>query len=92
MKWVLPLLFILLAGLQYRLWVGDGSFPHIRQLEQQVSQQRTHNQELLLRNQALGQDVMALRHGNDAMEESARSQLGLIRNGETFYLVVEGAH
>lgn len=89
MKWMLALLLVLLAGLQYRLWWGEGSFAHTRALEQQLGEQSQRNQALFRRNEALSRDVMALRDGTDAMEEAARTNLGLIAPGETFYLIVD---
>ncbi len=88
-KWIVAVLLVLLAGLQYRLWWGEGSFAHVTSLQDEIASQRARNHDLFQRNQALVREVIGLKHGNDAMEEAARSQLGLIAPGETFYLVAE---
>ena len=90
MKWILLVLVILFFGLQARLWVGDGSVAEVRHLSQEVEQQKQHNQQLKERNQALEAEVKDLKQGLEAVEERARSELGMIRKeGETFYQIVE---
>jgi len=91
MRWILVILLVLFAGLQYRLWWGEGSFAHIVSLKADIEQQRARNQELFQRNQVLVREVISLRNSNDAIEEAARSELGLIKPGETFYLVIDPA-
>ncbi|RMG49740.1 MAG: cell division protein FtsB [Gammaproteobacteria bacterium] len=83
---VLALLFV---ALQYRLWVGEGSLAEVRQLSRQVEAQKTRNQSLRSRNAALRAEVDDLKSGLAAIEERARSELGMIREGEHFYQVIE---
>jgi len=89
MRWIGWLLFLLLLALQYRLWVGDGSLAEVWDLYQQVETQRDENQRLLERNQALEAEVQDLKQGLEAIEERAREELGMIKEGETFYQIIE---
>ncbi len=83
-------LLLLLLGLQYRLWVGEGSFAHIARLRQQIVEQAQENTRLKSQNDRLVAEVDALRKDNQAIEAKAREELGLIKEGETFFLFVEG--
>ncbi len=89
MKGVVAILVLLLGLLQYKLWVGDGSLSEVWQLKQKINAQETENQELRQRNQQLEADVRDLKEGLDAAEERAREELGMVKRGEVFYLVVE---
>ena len=89
MRWVVLLLTVLLAGLQYRLWVGDDSLPHAWALKARLEAQKEENERLAQRNRTLEAEVIDLKTSLDAIEERARSELGLIRKGETFYQVLE---
>lgn len=83
------LLAVLLAWLQYRLWFGSGGTREVSALQQQVQQQARDNAGLKQRNDALAAEVEDLKSGEAAIEERARSELGMIKPGETFYRVVE---
>jgi len=74
--------------LQYRLWVGDGSFAEVWRLQQAVQSQIEVNQELIARNDRLDAEVIDLKSGYEAIEERARTNLGMIGRNETFYMVV----
>ena len=89
MKLLIAVLFVILLGLQYRLWVGEGSFADIDRLSDELDRQGQENTELSARNAALINEVEELQDGMDAIEEHARNELGLIRDGETFFLIVE---
>jgi cell division protein FtsB len=89
MRWLISVLIILLVLLQYRLWFGDGSLQDVWQLQQQIEQQKTENEKLRERNAALEAEVKDLKQGMSAIEERARSELGLIKKGETFYQVID---
>jgi cell division protein FtsB len=89
LKILIAVLILIFIGLQYRLWIGDGSFADINRLDQQVSVQEIENAELEERNSALVTEVDELQTGMDAIEEHARNELGLIREGETFFLIIE---
>ncbi len=85
MKWLWVIALALLAGLQYRLWVGEGSFAHVAQLKQQIAEQQRENEQLLERNRVLTAEVVELKQGLETIEERARRELGMIRNGETLF-------
>ena len=91
MRWLLVILLVLFVLLQYRLWVGDGSLAEVWRLNKAVQEQRQENTSLRDRNEALEAEVRDLKTGSEAIEERARSELGMIRDGETFYQVVEPA-
>ena len=86
---VLLLLLVLLGWLQYRLWFGSGGQREVEALRQQVRQQAHDTAGLKQRNEALAAEVEDLKSGEAAVEERARSELGMIKPGETFYRVVE---
>lgn len=88
-KWIVLLLAGLLAFLQYRLWFGPGGQREVEALEQRVEQQRRQNEGLAQRNAALAAEVADLKAGEAAIEERARSELGMIKPGETFYRVID---
>ncbi len=87
--WLLALLILLLAGLQYRLWVGDGSLAQITDLKQQIAEQQGENQRLLERNRILEAEVLELKSGMETVEERARHELGMVKEGETLYQLAE---
>jgi cell division protein FtsB len=89
MRWLVWLLIILFVLLQYRLWVGDGSLAEVWNLYQAVEAQKQENQRLRERNQALEAEVKDLKQGLEAIEERAREELGMIKEGETFYQIIE---
>ena len=89
MKGIVAILFVLLGLLQYKLWVGDGSLSEVWHLKQKIGTQETENQALRQRNQHLEAEVLDLKEGLDAAEERAREELGMVKRGEVFYLVVE---
>ncbi len=86
---VLLLLLVLLGYLQYHFWLGSGSSGEVLALEQRVEQQQKENEGLQQRNAALAAEVEDLKSGEAAVEERARSELGMIKPGETFYRVVD---
>ena len=86
---VLLLLLVLLGWLQYRLWFGNGGEREVATLDAQVQQQARDNAGLTQRNDALAAEVEDLKSGEAAIEERARSELGMIKPGETFYRVIE---
>ncbi len=89
LKMVLAILSLILIFLQLRLWIGEGSVSTIQHLETEIATQSNENSTLLNRNEALLQDVNDLKNGLDSLEERARGELGLIKEGETFYLIVD---
>jgi len=91
-KPVMIVLAILLVLLQYRLWISHDGLPSLLRLHHQVEKQRLDNDRLTERNQVLAAEVKDLKSGLDALEERARSELGMIREGETFFHVIEDQH
>ncbi len=88
-RWLLLVLVLLLGWLQYRFWFGVGSSGQVVALEAQVQAQKRENAGLQERNDALAAEVEDLKSGESAVEERARSELGMIKPGEKFYRVVE---
>ena len=89
LRWIALVLVLLLIGLQLKLWTGNGSMREVDTLRVAVKKQTDDNAKLLQRNQAVGADVLDLKHGDQAVEARARTELGLIKPGEVFYQVVE---
>jgi cell division protein FtsB len=89
MRLLIGILLVMLAVLQYRLWVGDGSFAEVSALRRDIREQRAEIERMKRRNQALEAEVQDLRSGLDAVEDRARSELGMIRDGEIFYQIPE---
>lgn len=86
--WLTAVLVLMLVGLQYRLWVADGGIAHSLRLKHEVERNGTEVAKLRLRNAALDASVRNLKLGLDEIEIRARQSLGMVRQGETFYLVV----
>jgi cell division protein FtsB len=87
MRYVLGLLLVVLVLLQLRLWRGEGSLSDIDRLESEIATQAASNAELKERNDGLLDDVSDLKSGLDSVEEHARSELGLVKKGETYYMI-----
>ncbi|PHS29684.1 MAG: cell division protein FtsB [Methylophaga sp.] len=89
MKATMILLTVLLLLLQYRLWFSHDGLPAVLHLHRAVEIQRQDNETLKERNQVLTAEVHDLKSGLDAVEERARSELGMIKEGETFFQIIE---
>jgi len=89
MRWLILGLLLLLVLLQYRLWVGEGSIKELHALRAQIEEHREELQRLEARNLALAAEVEDLRTGLEAIEDRARSELGMIQRGEVFLQVIE---
>ena len=89
MKIIASSLIALFLTLQYDLWVGEGSITSAWQLEQTITEQQQENERLKARNDTLGAEVQDLKSGLAAIEERARSELGMIKKDETFVQVIE---
>lgn len=89
MRWLIPLLVILVLLLQYRLWVGEGSFAEVVSLKREITGQQQELERLQQRNQALQAEVDSLKNDLEAVEELARSDLGMIREDEEFLQILE---
>jgi len=88
-KIILVVLVLVLASLQYRLWVGEGSLAAVNRLHEAIAAQKKENAELQERNRRLEAEVEELKKGRDAVEERARRDLGMIHKDETFFQIVE---
>ncbi|MCW5599331.1 MAG: cell division protein FtsB [Nitrosomonas sp.] len=89
MKKLAFLLVVLIALAQYPLWYGKGSWLNVLEIDQEVAAQRKINQKLQNRNTVLEAEVNNLKKGLDAIEELARNELGMIRNDEVFFQVLD---
>jgi cell division protein FtsB len=86
----LTLIFVvLIALLQYPLWLGKGSWLRVWDLNHQISEQQEKNNMLNARNETLNAEVLDLKSGRAAVEERARSELGMIKQDEVFYQVID---
>lgn len=89
MRWLNIVLLSMLLVLQYRLWIGAGSFAEVTAHKRDIAEQRQQNDTLKQRNQRLENEVHSLKSGLEAIEERARDELGMIKRDETFYLIVD---
>ncbi|TVO76339.1 MAG: cell division protein FtsB [Sedimenticola selenatireducens] len=89
MRTLILLLIVMLMVLQYRLWVGEGSLAELYLLKEDIELQKAELQLMRRRNQALQAEVNDLKKGLEAIEERARNDLGMIREGEIFYQIIE---
>lgn len=89
MRGLVLVLVVLLGFLQFRLWVGDGSVAELHDLRGRIAETEQELVQLQARNNALAAEVEDLKTGLDAIEERARSELGMIQPGEVFLQVVE---
>jgi len=81
---------VLLAALQYPMWLGKGGWLQVREIDRQVGVERGANAKLKARNDALDAEVRDLKTGFDAIEERARSELGMVRQDEVFFQLQDG--
>ena len=88
MRWLAATLLVAVILLQYRVWISPDGVREVGRLRQAVATQRAENDRLADRNRQLGAEVHDLTSGMGALEERARSDLGMIARNETFYQVV----
>ena len=79
---------LMLVGLQFRLWIADGGVAHTHRLRNEAELQREENAQRVARNAALDAEIQDLKSGVAAIESRARTTLGMVHDGETFFLVV----
>jgi cell division protein FtsB len=89
MRFFFGLLLVLVLLLQYTLWISKDGLRELWRLNQIIEQQRQENRVLVERNQILSAEVWDLKSGLDALEERARSELGMIKKDETFFQIIE---
>jgi cell division protein FtsB len=87
MRWAVLLLAVLLLGLQYRLWLGEGGYEDLARLRKLHTGQSRENEALRARNRALAAEVEDLRAAKGAVEERARADLGMVKEGEVFIML-----
>lgn len=92
MRWLTLLLVLVIAALQYPLWLGKGSWLRVWEVDQKIAAQKQVNQGLKARNASLDAEVRDLKQGYDAIEERARSELGMVKQDEVFFQVLESEH
>ena len=88
-KRLLPLLIALLVIFQAQLWLGRGSIPNVRQMDQQLREQLERNQQAKVRNAQLEAEVRDLKEGLEIVEEKARTELGMVKPNEIFVQVTK---
>ena len=89
MKILTIALVLILGALQYELWFSQNGVRQYFALKHDVAEQQKYNDQLALRNQVLATEINDLKNGKEAIEEHARNDLGMVKNGETFYQVVQ---
>lgn len=88
-KFIWALSSVLIVLLQVRLWSDEGGVPQIYEINQLIEEQEAKNETLRLRNAQMHAQIALLANGPRAIEELARENMGLIKQGETFFLVIE---
>ncbi len=91
MKLLTVVIVFLLLLLQYRLWTGNGSLVEVNLLKDEIEKVKNENENLKERNLSLTAEVFDLKQGHEAIEEIARSEMGMIKDGETFYQIIDNA-
>jgi len=86
---IVAILVLMTVGLQARLWIGEGSLAHVSGLRIEVDKQISENNQKKWGNEILKAEIVDLRDGLEAIEAKARNELGLIKEGETFFLLLE---
>jgi len=89
MRPVLIILVVSLIALQYKLWLGDGSVLQWVSLEKKLSVHEQNNEKLAARNRAIEADILELKQGDQALEEQARYELGMVKKNESYYHFVD---
>jgi len=90
MRWIKLALIVLILLLQYPLWFGKGGWLKVWDLNRQVEAQKQNNQQAQTRNAVLDAEVRDLKQGTAAIEERARSELGMVKRGEVFFQITGG--
>jgi cell division protein FtsB len=90
-RWLALIFVVLIIALQYPMWLGKGGWLSVRELDRQVAAQRAANAKLKERNDALDAEVRDLKTGTEAIEERARSELGMVKHDEVFFQIQPSA-
>ena len=83
------ILIVFFLMIQFDIWFKDDGFYRVKELEQMIGNQVEENKRLKLRNEQLEREIEDLKSGTESIEEKARTDLGMIKKGEEFYLIVE---
>ncbi len=86
-KLLIPVLVVLFVVLQYKLWVGEGSLAEVASMERDIETQQQAIEEMKKHNMAMQAEIDSFKNDQDAVEERARSDLGMIREGETYFQI-----
>jgi len=89
MRWIVAVLILIILGLQYRLWFGEGSVEQIVQLQREIDKQKIENANLEEHNRILMAQIRELKEGTESIEAKARTDMGMIKEGETFYFITD---
>jgi cell division protein FtsB len=89
MKLITSLFLVLFLLLQYRLWIGNGSLTEVHHLRSAKIELAEENNRLVERNQSLAAEVLDLKQGQEAIEERARSEMGMIKTDETVFQIID---
>jgi cell division protein FtsB len=85
LRWLALAFIALIVALQYPMWLGKGGWLQVREFDRGLAAQKEANARLKLRNDALDADVRDLKTGFEAIEERARSELGMVKQDEVFF-------
>ena len=88
-RFFIAILTVFFLIIQFDIWVKDDGLNRVKELQQMINSQSEENQRLKLRNQQLEREIEELKSGTESIEEKARTDLGMIKEGEEFYLIVE---
>ena len=91
MRFITIIMVLLLFLLQYRLWTGNSSLIEVSLLRDEIEKVESENERLKERNLSLTAEVFNLKQGHEAIEEIARSEMGMIKDGETFYQIIDNS-
>ena len=88
-RFFIIMLIVFFLMIQFDIWLKDDGFYRVKELEQMIDSQVEENERLKLRNKQLEREIEELKSGTESIEEKARTDLGMIKEGEEFYLIVE---
>ena len=88
-RFFIAILIVFFLIIQFDIWVKDDGLNRVKELQEMINSQSEENQRLKLRNQQLEREIEELKSGTESIEEKARTDLGMIKEGEEFYLIVE---
>ena len=88
-RFFIIILIVFFLMIQFDIWFKDDGFHRVKELEQMIGSQVEENKRLKLRNEQLEREIEELKSGTESIEEKARTDLGMIKEGEEFYLIVE---